>query len=313
LWVSFGRMTSAASPSGRRYGGPNGYGHKDDPDDHMRTNVRVLFARMGVDHTTTPPSASNRAFGPGILDQGSGADGTGSCTGHAVIGAIFGTLGRAGTPQTTPGSPDWAYKIGRCIDRHPNPDGTRPLLIDDGAMPNQVMRGLREYGVVPMGPRPASGRFSDVSPATVNDEPDLGRVEQGAEFKLEGDYEIGPWDPNFIELVRAAIAAGFDVCFSIFCDTKGPRSVEGWDPKLGPLGAVATPGDRDGGRHYLYADGYRSLPTGKTIIEWANSWGTEWGLDGYGEGDESFMRGWANVVVMKVRKVQVLTPLAAAA
>jgi hypothetical protein len=301
-------MTPPAT-TGRVYGGPNGYGHIPDPEDHMRTSVRVLFGLAGIDHTATPPSASNRAFGPGVWHQG----GPSSCVGHAINGAVYGTLGKAGTPLDAPCSPDWSYKIGRCIDRHPNADGSRPLLVDTGVMPNQAMRGLSEYGIRPMGPRPADGRNSDVDPSTVNNEPDLGGVEQGAGFELEGDYEIFPWDPHFIELVRAAIAAGINVCFSIFCDGEGPRSVESWDPTTGPLGAVQTVNDPNGGRHYLYADGYHTLPNGKTIIEWVNSWGTGWGLQGYGEGNEEFMRGWSNVVVMKVRRKALPIAVAAAA
>jgi len=298
---------------GRRYGGPNGYGHQPDPEDHQRTHVRVMFAREGIDHTLTPAAASNRDCGPGVFDQGAGDAGTSSCTGHAVSGSVSTTLKKQGTPLSAPPSQDEIYKIGRCIDRHPGPNGKRPALEDVGAMPNQVMRGLTEFGARPMRGRAPDGRYSDADPATINDEPDLEELEDDAECKLDGQYAIPSSDPHFIDLVRAAIAAGYCVCFAIFVDTVGPRSVEGWDPSTGPLSAPATPGDRAGGPHYVYADGYRTTPAAKTIIEWVNSWGTNWGLAGYGEGDEAFMRGWSNVVVMKVRRVTPPTPAAAAA
>lgn len=288
---------------GRLYGGPNGYGHRPDPEGHARTNVRVMFARTGIDHTTTPMAASNRACGPGVFDQGP----TSACTGHAVVGAAVTTLAKAGTPVPV-GSPDWTYKVGRMLACHPDPDGTRPPLEDTGAQPNEVMRGVSEFGISRMGPRPPDGRYSDADPTTINNPPALGVAEQASELELTGQYEIFVWDPQFVDLVRAAIAAGYCICFAFFVDTVGPRSVERWDPSTGPLSATVTPRDDKGGPHYVYADGYRTLPNGATVVEWVNSWGVGWGLEGYGEGDEAFMRGWSSVVVMKVRRVAPVAP-----
>ena len=292
----------------RRYGGPNGYGHIDDPEGHARTNVRVMFARLGIDHEAAAEvtEASNRQFGPGVLNQSRSS----ACTGHAVSGASYTTLGAAGTPLEAPLSQDWIYKIGRALDRHLNPDGSRPPLTDTGAQPNQVMRGLTEFGAPLMGPRPPDGSFTDCDPATINDEPTLGAVEVAADIELEGQYEIFPWDPQFIALIRAALVSRLCICFRIFVDVDGPRSVEGWDPTTGPLGAVATPGDPKGGYHYVYCDGFHTAADGSTIIDWVNSWGEGWGKAGYGEGNEAFIRGWANVVVMKIRRK---TPALAAA
>lgn len=281
----------------RRYGGPNGYGHKPDPEGHQRTDVRVMLARAGVDHTTIPDQASNREFGPGILHQRA----TSGCVGHAIYGAVHTTLGKAGTPLKKMGSPTWVYKVARAVDRRRGPDGKFPPLDDTGSSPNAAMRGSNEFGIASMGPSP-DGELGDADPATVNDEPDLDDVEDASDFEIVGQYEIFPWDPNFIDLVCATLASGICVCFRIFCDTVGPRSVEGWDPSMGPLGATVNPTDEHGGGHYLYADGYRTIANRKRIIEWPNSWGQSWGKDGYGEGDESFVRGWSNVVAMKIRR-----------
>lgn len=279
----------------RRFGGPNGYGHVPDPDGHVRTSVHVHLARVGFVGESTPDAVSHRQFGPGVFDQGP----TSSCTGHAVSGAICATLGRGGTPLVIPPSPNGIYKVGRCIDRV-RVNGTLPPLVDAGAMPNQIMRGVTEFGVSGMGVPPQDGRYSDVDPNTVNEEPDLGELEDAAEFELAGEYAISPFDPNFVLLVRAAIASGLCVCFCTFVDTAGPRSVEGWDPRSGPLSAPNT-SDPHGGLHYIYADGYRTN-NGETIVEWVNSWGKGWGLSGYGEGDESFLRAWSNAVAMKIRR-----------
>jgi hypothetical protein len=280
----------------RRFGGPNGYGHQDDPTHLQSLPVGHLFAAIGVGATApTPPSCSLRAHGPKqVFDQGE----TSSCCGHAVSGAIFTTLGaNAATCLDAPPSPDAIYKVGRLID------APRVPLTDAGAQPNQILRGITAFGIEPLKAFAPDGRYSDVDPATVNHVLALGELVAAAGFKLDGWYALDPADPDFILHVRAALAAKFAVNFATFADTVGPRSVENWDPSTGPLGAPDR-SDPHGGPHDLYADGYHEDATGETIVEFPNSWGRlNWGVDGYGEGNEAFMRGWTHVFVMKVSRI----------
>jgi hypothetical protein len=291
----------------RKYGGPNGYGHKPDKAG-IRKSVRLLLhgkttlvgAFTPVQLAATPNEVSLEPFEPEIMDQG----GTSSCTGHATSAGIATTvLAQAarnvpieGIPL--PPSPDGLYRIGRCEERLLA--GDNGPLLDVGTIPSAVMRGMSEVGVRPMGSR-VFGRNSDVDPATVNNEPTAEELDADAKGLVVGEYEIDPTADDFIALLRATLTKGFSICVAIFADTKGPRSVENWDPATGPLGAPDR-NDPDGGGHYILITSYRTAADGSTIFRGMNSWGEEWGLAGHWEGNEDFARGMTDIVAMNVRR-----------
>lgn len=298
-------------PQKRRFGGPNGYGHKGDLatqrscSDRGVAHVSFLFHKIGVDAAAaTPSNFSLRAKGCPILDQGP----TSSCVGHANAGATFTTLNQTAT-VTPPIPSPWSFYTGaRCIDRETPKAGP---LADDGANPASAQVWAQQFGItsMPANAKTSDGRLSDCDEPTINNEPDLGQLEASSSYKLVGQYGIDPIADNFVQLARAAICAGYAINFAVFVDA----AFENWDPASGPMGAPNT-SDPNGGGHDLYCDGYHEDANGSTIFECVNSWGTGWGKSGYFEGGPAFYTpsnkvdgdsslGWSAVYVIKVAPV----------
>lgn len=253
---------------------------RPDPVGHMVTDARHLLRATKA----APSKASLIDDIPGIFDQGQ----TGSCTGWATCGAIATRMNVRGEPVGMPSAP-LLYKLSRAIDREPNADGSLPALIDEGAMPNQVMRAVQEWGVRSLLDAP-------FDPEHINDEPGFCDLEFAGDCRLAGMYRVGATGDARIQQVRTAIAMGYPVCFAIDVDD----AFEEYD---GSRILTRFSGVNYGG-HYLYCVGYDTTSAGKTVISGVNSWGTSWGQSGLFEGDESFVAGWSDLYVLNVKEVQ---------
>lgn len=260
--------------SGRRYGGPNGYGHKPDPAGHRVTSARRLLAAalVTLGSTQLPDHASLQSCvlaGPGILFQMR----TSSCVGHAIVGAVetrIAFLVERNLPAPKLDghlAPLGAYDVARCVDRHPDPTtNSLPPLVDEGSEPNQAFRGIAEWGICPFGVRPTVE-------AMVNRDPDLLEIETGAKQLVRGPFAI-PNDSRKGDHVAAAIVAGYPVCVATEVDS--PFENYSGGTVLGPI----DPGDDLGG-HYIYIVGYRTNSAGKREYQIANSWDVSWGENGF--------------------------------
>jgi hypothetical protein len=276
----------------RKYGGPNGYGYKPDPEGHQRTSFRVLKARLGLVGLAILASTDLSPFAPAVMDQGQ----TGSCTGHGTSGSVYTTCAKAGKPLPFVPSPKGIYDVARCIDRAPNANGSLPALTDSGAAPNEVARAITEWGIRPTQAPTADGRNSDCDPSTINDDPTWLDIEQDLKLKLTGEYTINSTGQALIQDVCLALQAGYAIGIAIFVD----MVFEDWTPAQAPLG---TPNfnDPDGGGHWIYLIGFRTdSKTGKKIFKFRNSWGTSWGNNGDGEGTEDFITSAYQLIVMEV-------------
>lgn len=280
--------------------GKYGRGHRPDPVGHRMNGFHLLAAALAV---APPISADISASSPPVFDQGQ----TGSCVGHATCGGAWTSCKQAGHPLPFIPSPDLEYKLARAIDREPGTNGGDPVaLTDEGSEPNQAMRAIQEWGVMPMGTKPHDGRNSDVDPSTVNDEPSFLALETAANCELIGAYRINSLgDARILDVCRA-IAAGYAVCFAVFVDSTFEAWGEGWTPGKEPLGAPDM-NDPTGGGHYIYANRYHFaggvVTPDDVVIEGPNSWSTEWGNAGYWVGGADFVRAWlGDVYVMAVRK-----------
>lgn len=284
----------------RRYGGENGYGHKENPAlqnliaeaPHVSELLAKMRTRVGaIKAATGARTKSLRMFGPTkVFDQGQ----TSSCVGHGLSGATMCSLGAAGTPLDQPLSMNMFYGLARCIDRA-NPS---VALQDEGSDPNSGILGFATCGAIPMGPS-VDGRYSDCDPSTINAEPKLGDLEEAATCKFKGAYQIPVSD---FAALKTLIVQSIDAGFAINIATTVGENEEDWDPSKGDLGAF-DPNDPTRGGHDIYIDGYEIDAEGNLTVLGANSWGEGWGLDGYFRGNEDFVRGWKMAFVIHLEKV----------
>lgn len=211
-----------------------------------------------------------------VLDQDS-KGGTGSCTGHALTSAIEIAHNSANDPLPFHLSPDFLYKNGRAMGRLRSPDGSFPPLTDDGAMCSLVLRGAETFGVKRT--RAVGPELSDVDPSTVNDEPDLSDLEEGAIKIPRGDYVIPdcawgvPFSDVSLELKRTLSATSFQgqhvqglpVTFGVWVD----KAFMNWNG-VTALGPSSTD---SGGGHAMVLIGYQTVGNGKTLWLIRTSWG----------------------------------------
>lgn len=241
-------------------------GYVPDPAGHTRTKFGVLARRFKV--TSAPPERDFETEGhaPPVMDQGS----TSACTGHAMSCWLFSSFAAMGIALAFIPSPDKLYKNGRAIDRDPYPPIEEHPLTDDGAMPNQVERAIAEIGIEPIKAPTADGRFSDVDPATVNNEPQLGDIEEEGKAVAIGAYEITSTGAPRVADIKLAIANGHAVAVAIAGGSATFQAYTGG--VLGPLHSQLD--------HYVCIIGYRTNAQGKTEFKIRNSWSGNWGEGG---------------------------------
>jgi hypothetical protein len=260
-------------------------GYLPDPVGHRRTAFRHLALRLGV--AILPASVSLLRFAPDVLDQNQ----TGSCTGGSTGAAIATSLASAGTPLGFVPSPRGIYNIGRAIDRAASTDGSLPPLTDDGAQPNQVMRGISEWGVRPMRGPTSTGANYDCEPSNVNLEPTLGELEEEATCLLIGQYEVTSTGRQRVRDLQAALAGGRALTFAIAGGTNDFQSYLG-----GVMGALN--GELD---HYVWMYGYETQVDGSVIFLCSNQWGKDWGEAGRFRINEACVAQIGNIVVLDVK------------
>ena len=272
-----------------KYGGPNGYGHIPNPDFVHVDPFRKLSESIKSDGSA--PTIDLSSFAMPVADQGS----TSSCPGHAVAGAVYTTCAAQGHQLPYVPSPKGIYTDARCIDRTPSPElgWALPPLTDEGAFPDQAVRAIAEWGVMPIQAPTTDGRYSDCDPVTINDEPTLNDLEAESALVLTGAYgiDIDVIGKQRVMDLRKSLSNGYAVCFSTYVGIE----FENWTPSKGPLkGVNGTP------NHYVYLISYRTLPDGTTVFKFRNSWGPGWGIYGDGLGDESFVAKMHDIYIMQV-------------
>ncbi len=257
-----------------------GTGYIADPAGHRRVPFRHLAARLG---STIPQSASLESFLPRVMDQGQSS----ACCGHATSAAVYAAFGAAGHELAFVPSPAGIYTVGRAIDRFSRLDGTLAPLADVGAQPNQVMRGISEYGIRPM--RPVADRYSDADTATITDEPTLADLETDATEIVVGEYGLYSTGAALSDEVALALANGLPVTCAIQADGDAFQGYSGG--VLGPLGT--------GLDHYVTLYGFEG-PTGARGFSVRNSWSEGWGLSGNARISEACLAQFGDLIAMKV-------------
>ena len=229
---------------------PRGKGYIPDPKGHRYTLADRLVAAAS-------PTAANSydltQHAPGVLDQSS----SGACVGFAKMAARYATMRAHGLPEALQ-SPAWAYKVGLAVDRR-NP--AIPLR-DEGSMPNQVDRGLEEWGTL-------SATDYRFNLSTLTADPTLFELEKASRAQEIGWRVVRSRGALLVDDLMRALASGFAPTFAINVD----RAFEDYSG-VGELGAMR--GSSLGGHMLFFIAGER-LSSGKIILTLQNSWGTSWG------------------------------------
>lgn len=240
-------------------------GYISDPPNHMVTSARRLIGLA-----TPAPKASVNQFAPAIHDQGRKSQ----CTGEGSMGAFM-TSCRAHNiilPFKDDASQAWAYKIGRAVDR----ESPNEPLEDIGAMPNQVVRAITEFGI--LGASDCSDKDEDV-----NEEPNVVQLKKASRVHALGWHSIFSSGKDLVlDIMRAIDIAKVAVPMS--CDVD--QAFEDYNGK-GVI-PVSIGGTNFGG-HFVYLTEYQTNTAGKILLRFRNSWSENWGDKGTGWVDNDFI------------------------
>jgi hypothetical protein len=229
---------------------------------------------------------------PSVMDQNQ----TGSCTGHGTSSAIYALHKAAGNPLPYVPSPNGIYSLARSIVRA---DMTQrellPPLQDNGTYPWAVMDVITRWGVRPMRGPNRHGHNSDCEVETINNEPILEDLVALNKVNVE-QIEVGISLEERVAAIGIALMNKHIPCFGIMCD----EQFLDWKPSMGPSGKPDP--YRLAGGHWLCAYGYTTDPdTGEMLLKFRNSWGQDWGQDGNGIGNESFIASILNIRVLSLK------------
>lgn len=217
--------------------------------------VRKLFKAGPPKTAGLPSSVDLREFCPPVEDQGS----LGSCTAQAVVGLLEYFEKRTHN-EFLDASRRFLYKTTRKLY---GLDG------DTGAYVRGTMKALRLFGTCPE-------EYWPYDLARFDDEPPAFCYAFAQAYKAVQYYRI--WDAEsgtLLDQLKASLASGlpFAFGFSVYSSI--------WDQAVQRSGDIPFPARRERleGGHAIVAVGYDNSRA-RFLIR--NSWGTEWGQDGYG-------------------------------
>lgn len=207
------------------------------------------FRSVRLDRLIPLPESVDHAGDCGqVTDQGD----TGSCVGQACASLRYWLCGHE-VSHPIRFSPRWIWMVAKEID----PWIPSVLFEYAGTRIRDALKGMRKYGCA----REVLWPFEQPLP-----DPDLEQTIQDDAFT----YRIGPyWRLRTVEQMKAHLV-------SVGPFVAGVPVFENWDA-IDQTGRVSEPGGLELGGHAILVVGYD--PTG---LEFKNSWGSEWGLRGYG-------------------------------
>ncbi|GAC1475548.1 MAG: C1 family peptidase [Vulcanimicrobiaceae bacterium] len=238
------------------------YGWKKDPHDARDWSHKKLF---GARRAALPGEASYEGLIAEIWDQGA----TSSCVGQAIARAAMLRCAIQQTPIARP-SAQGVYTIARAEARLLPSE----KLVDEGSFPRLAMKGIQEYGV-------AEDREWPFDPGTINDDPDLLKLEDASAFILSGFYRVDSVGHDRALDVMQALSEGFPLVIGV--------SVDQAFEDASPTTIVTAPGTSLGG-HMLCLVGYdQKGPNNTTRFRICNSWGPDWADHGFVWADEAWL------------------------
>lgn len=245
-------------------------GYKKDPDDQRDLRARTLFgARRGI----RQESMELVGCVPRIKDQGS----TLSCVGQAIGTAIDARLRRLGRWDVPESSSQAIYTFARALERNPLLDfeSKPPPLVDFGSHPRLAMKGMKDWGV------PTESRWP-FNPSRIDEELPWDVMQESSTHCVQAWWRIDSMGKERVEDVCQALMMGYPVVFGTvvdqaFMDFTG----KGWVP--------VPDASRLVGGHMMCFVGYKSEDS-QRVLKGVNSWGSEWGDDGFYWAGEAFVQ-----------------------
>lgn len=228
------------------------FGWKPDTPDLVANARYTDISKFGTKRGgILPRETNNRAHQPVIRDQ----DESSRCTGFGFTGAAHTRLKILGFDPPL-FSARFPYDVGRMLARMRKGEP----LIDDGAYPDLVATGIKEYGFALESQFPS---HYDIS--TVNDEPDLMSFSQASQFLLQNFSRIGQVGEHRANAAMQILADGHTIPIGMmvgpaFMDHKGSFPLDLEDP------------DTIMGGHMTY------------LIDYEDDGEVFWGVNSYGTG-----------------------------
>jgi C1A family cysteine protease len=247
------------------------YGWVRDLPDQRDRKFKLLRGALAA--TPPPPSVDLRGQCPPVYDQGD----LGSCTANAIAGALQFDSARQGLPAGTP-SRLFIYYNERVLE------GT--VATDSGAQIRDGIKSVAQWGDCPETEWPY-----DVNQFAV--EPPQSCYSDAAKH-LAVLYESVDQDLNDL---RGCLAAGFPFVFGFTVY----QSFE--SEAVAQTGVVPLPGwfERPLGGHAVMAVGYDDASSRFTV---RNSWGPDWGDQGYFYFPYEYMTGRLSSDFWTIRTVE---------
>jgi hypothetical protein len=230
----------------------------------------------------------------GALDQGP----TSSCTWHSFSAGLYTACRAQGRPLPFLPSMDLGYKVTRALERAQLSPAPLYDLEDTGAEVPDVIRIGAEYGVAPFGKPALDGRYSDIDPAWVNEEPNAGRLQEAGLSIVTGPYAIDPTSPTVSDVAAACIEAGMPIDVGFYCDMAfetAASSVVRTAPVVANL--------QGEGGHSVYLSAFRTNVFSKREFRVENSWGDGWCDGGTCWVDELWLAACWNLMPLVIQYV----------
>ncbi len=244
---------------------------KEDRRDHL------LLASFGISETTAV-AWSLKGFVKHVHDQGR----TNSCVAHALASAVGIIESKAGL-RDDPISRRFLYYYARRVNSN--------VISDSGAYMRSAASALFRFGAPPERSfKWDDGRMNEIPPWISH---------MRAHSRMHGEYAfIKSKDDRLVREIMSSICAGYPVAFGTMLHDNFTDRADG--------GLIRRPKTVTGGGHAMLIVGYKTASDGGVEFDVLNSWGREFGDEGFCRMSEDYMtweetsdfvsiRGWSRL------------------
>lgn len=229
------------------------YGHRIDAHDPEHPTASALFGAT----VSLPKEASVTQYVRRVKNQTV----TSSCVGQAIASAVDIRQRVLGIQSGEPSS-SGIYGIARAMGRLSKDSP----LTDEGCYPRLAMKGCQQWGI----PLESVWPFDE---SKINDELPWDALQNASAAKLQSFYQIDEQGYGRIRAIQNALVHKYPVVFGQEVD----QAFEDYNGK-GVISDLTTPSL---GSHYTVLTEYRTNASGDIEFLDLNSWGVDYGLNGF--------------------------------